>query len=170
METKNEFKLLSGRYFPCLADCYLNLKLIVPIPSKKPFTPIEVYLDIPKALAIMGDKVHFFLDEENKVIYIRGYRPDTDTQAPLWEAKYLDECISYVYGGYLGEENSKYVSRIAGFINRLHSTETYFFKCHKLHGLYSYEDKTLIFYIDEDDYQKAKERFKASFNEQQTSN
>lgn len=169
MTTKNEFKILNGRYFPCLADCYLDLTLYVPIPSKRPFDAIEVYLDIPKALAIMGDKVHFFLDEENKVIYIRGYRPDADTQAPLWEAKYLDECISYAYDGCLGEENSEYVGQIAEFISRLCDKNTCFFMRHKLKGLYSYEAKTLIFYIDRDDHEKAKERFMASFNEQQTS-
>lgn len=159
MEAIEKLKPIHGRYVPCLKDCHKDITLVVPIPPSRPHDPIMVELNIPQALAIMGDRVHILLDEENKRIYIRGHMPDIDDQAPLWHATYSDECISYAYDGHLGEENNEHVNVIAKFIDRLYPAGTYYTQRHRLKGLYSYDYKTLIFYVDLNDYHKAKSAF-----------
>lgn len=151
METNNEQKPLKGRYFPCLENCHKDVTLVVSRPEVAPFNNIDVFLQLPQALAIMGERVHFFLDFPNEAIYIRAHRPDVDTQAPLWEAKYLYECVSYAFDGHLGEEHSKYVASIFDFIEEYYKpakrTDTF-----KIKGHYSYEDKALIFRLYETKY------------------
>lgn len=153
------FNVSNGRYCPCLDDCFQNLTLEVPIASKLPFAPIAVRMQTPKALSIMGDKVHFLLDKENNAIYIRGHIPGVDTQAPLWHAMYLDEHIHYVYGGHFDDENTKHVSQINWFISRIRPAGICAYNRYSMKGFYSYEDKALIFFVNEWDYEKAKKAF-----------
>ena len=145
---------LQGRYFPSLDSCCKDVTLVVSRPSVAPFNTIEVRLKVPKALAIMGERVHFFLDFENESIYIRGHNPDVDTQAPLWEAKYLDECVSYAYDGCLGAESTEYLESFFSFIEEYYKpakrTDTF-----EIKGRYSFEDKALIFRLYETNYERA---------------
>lgn len=149
-----ESKQLQGRYFPCLGDRNKDVTLVVSRPSVAPFNTIEVRLKVPKALAIMGDRVHFFLDFPNEAIYIRGHNSDVDTQAPLWEAKYFDDCVSYAYDGCLGAESSQYLASFFEFIEEYYKpaerTDTF-----EIKGRYSFEDKALIFRLYETNYERA---------------
>lgn len=149
-----EQKQLQGSYFPSLDSCCKDVTLVVSRPSVAPFDTIEVQLKVPKALAIMGERVHFFLDFPNESIYIRGHNPDVDTQAPLWEAKYLDDCVSYAYDGCLGAESSNYLASFFEFIEEYYKpaerTDTF-----EIKGRYSFEDKALIFPLYETKYERA---------------
>lgn len=152
METKNESNQLQGHYFPSLDTCCNDITLVVTRPSVALFNTIEVRLKLPKALAIMGDSVHFFLDFPNEAIYIRGHNPVVDTQAPLWEARYLYDCVSYTYNGCLSTEYSKYLVSFFEFIEEYYKpakrTDTF-----EINGRYSFEDKALIFRLYETNYE-----------------
>lgn len=149
-----EQKQLQGNYFPSLDSCCKDVTLVVSRPSVAPFNTIEVRLKVPKALAIMGERVHFFLDFPNEAIYIRGHNPDVDTQAPLWEVKYLEDCVSYAYDGCLGAESTEYLESFFSFIEEYYKpakrTDTF-----EIKGRYSFEDKALIFRLYETEYERA---------------
>lgn len=149
-----EQKPLQGCYFPSLDSCCKDVTLVVSRPSVAPFNTIEVRLKVPKALAIMGERVHFFLDFPNEAIYIRGHNPDVDTQAPLWEVKYLEDCVSYAYDGCLGAESTEYLESFFSFIEEYYKpakrTDTF-----EIKGRYSFEDKALIFRLYETEYERA---------------
>lgn len=151
MNQQNKADNIPGRYFPCLAD-YTNVTLECQFKQESPLhNYINVHCGLAPALAHMGNKVHFIIDNENKTLYICPHKKERDGQYPLWRAVYQANRIDYYCEAkdMFGHEpfSTVLLSTIESFSEMPVEKQT---KHYKINGYYSYELEAIVFPLSSD--------------------